>query len=41
MRQLAEAGLVSREQRGKWVYFRVVDQTLNAISRALEPIRAG
>ena len=40
MRQLAEAGLVSREQRGKWVYFRVVDQTLNAISRALEPVRA-
>ena len=40
MRRLAEAGLVSREQRGKWVYFRVVDQTLNAISRALEPVRA-
>ena len=41
MRLLAEAGLVSREQRGKWVNFRVVDQTLNAISRALEPVRAG
>ena len=37
MRLLAEAGLVSREQRGKWAYFRVVDQTLNAISQALAP----
>jgi ArsR family transcriptional regulator, arsenate/arsenite/antimonite-responsive transcriptional repressor len=39
MRLLAEAGLVSREQRGKWAYFRVVDHTLNAISQALEPLR--
>ncbi|MFP5282503.1 MAG: ArsR/SmtB family transcription factor [Actinomycetes bacterium] len=39
MRLLAEAGLVSREQRGKWAYFRVVDQTLDAIRRSLEPLR--
>ena len=41
MRLLAEAGLVSREQRGKWAYYRVVEPTLDAISRALQPIRAG
>jgi ArsR family transcriptional regulator, arsenate/arsenite/antimonite-responsive transcriptional repressor len=40
MRLLAEAGLVSREQRGKWAYFRVVNQTLNAISQALQPIQS-
>ena len=39
MRLLTDAGLVSREQRGKWAYFRVVDQTLNTISQALQPIR--
>lgn len=39
MRLLAEAGLVSRDQRGKWAYFRVVDQTLDEIRRALDPIR--
>ena len=40
MRLLADAGLISREQRGKWAYFRVIDQTLNAIRQALEPIRS-
>jgi ArsR family transcriptional regulator len=39
MRLLAEVGLVSREQRGKWAYYRVVDQTLHAISQALVPLR--
>ena len=39
MRLLAEAGLVSREQRGKWAYYRVVSPTLNAMSQALEPLR--
>jgi ArsR family transcriptional regulator len=39
MRLLAEAGLVSREQRGKWAYFRVVEETLNAISQSLAPPR--
>ena len=38
MRLLADAGLVSREQRGKWAYFRVVDETLNTISQALQPV---
>jgi ArsR family transcriptional regulator len=39
MKLLVEAALITREQRGKWAYYRVVDQTLTAISQALEPIR--
>ena len=39
MKLLVDAGLVSREQRGKWAYYRVVDETLSAIGQALEPIR--
>jgi ArsR family transcriptional regulator len=39
MRLLADAGLVSREQRGKWAYFRVVEETLNAISQSVAPLR--
>lgn len=35
MKQLVDAGLVSREQRGKWAYYRVVDETLSALSDAL------
>lgn len=38
MRLLSEAGLVAREQRGKWAYYRVVDQTLLAIATALTPV---
>src|SRR3954447_9714764 len=37
MRLLTKAGLVRREQRGKWAYFRVVEETLNAISQSLAP----
>jgi ArsR family transcriptional regulator len=40
MKLLVAAGLVSRQQRGKWAYYRVVDETLIAIRQALEPIRA-
>ncbi|MGH3413990.1 MAG: ArsR/SmtB family transcription factor [Marmoricola sp.] len=36
MRQLVEAGLVTREQRGKWAYYRVVHSTLAALAEALE-----
>ena len=35
MKLLVDAGLVTREQRGKWAYFRVVPDTLNALSKAL------
>jgi ArsR family transcriptional regulator, arsenate/arsenite/antimonite-responsive transcriptional repressor len=37
LKQLVDAGLLTREQRGKWAYYRVVDETLTALSRALAP----
>lgn len=38
MRQLSDAGLVTREQRGKWAYFRVVPAALEDLASALGPI---
>lgn len=35
MKQLVSAGLVTREQRGKWAYYRVNDEALAALSEAL------
>jgi ArsR family transcriptional regulator len=35
MKQLVEAGLVSREQRGKWAFYAVVPQALDALGAAL------
>jgi ArsR family transcriptional regulator len=37
MKLLAEAGLVTREQRGKWAYYRVDTDTLRAVARAVSP----
>jgi ArsR family transcriptional regulator len=37
MRQLVDAGLVTREQRGKWAYYRLVNDTLRAVATALTP----
>jgi ArsR family transcriptional regulator len=37
MKQLVDAGLVTREQRGRWAFYRVVDATLIALSDALRP----
>jgi len=37
MRQLVDAGLAVREQRGRWAYFRVVDDALDRAARALRP----
>jgi ArsR family transcriptional regulator len=37
MKQLVEAGLVVREQRGRWAFYRVVEETLSALSGALRP----
>ena len=37
MRLLVEAGLATREQRGKWAYFRVAPDALRALSAALQP----
>ena len=38
MKLLVDAGLVSREQRGKWAYYRVIDETLMTIRQALQPV---
>jgi ArsR family transcriptional regulator len=37
MKQLADAGLVTREQRGKWAYYRVVNEALRSIATAITP----
>ena len=34
MKLLADAGLVVREQRGKWAYYRIVSEALAAAARA-------
>lgn len=35
MRQLVDAGLVTRDQRGKWAYYAVVPSALESLGRAL------
>jgi ArsR family transcriptional regulator len=35
MKQLVEAGLVARQQRGKWAYYRVVPETMAALGSVL------
>ena len=35
MKQLVEAGLVTREQRGKWAYYAIVRESLDALGNAL------
>ena len=35
MKQLVGAGLVTREQRGKWAYYRLVPETMLTLSAAL------
>ena len=37
MKQLVDAGLATREQRGRWAYYRVVTDALDAASQALRP----
>lgn len=39
MKSLVDAGLVTREQRGKWAYFAVVPEAFDALSRALHRAR--
>ena len=43
MKQLVDAGLVTREQRGKWAYYMLVPATLAMLSGVLDPqsLRAG
>ncbi len=38
MKLLVEAGLATREQRGKWAYYRVAPDVLKALASALSPI---
>lgn len=35
MKQLVDAGLITREQRGKWAYYAVVPSALDALAAAL------
>jgi len=35
LKQLVEAGLITREQRGKWAYYRVVQTALDTLSGTL------
>lgn len=37
MKQLVDAGLVTREQRGKWAYYTLVPDTLAMLSGVLSP----
>jgi ArsR family transcriptional regulator, arsenate/arsenite/antimonite-responsive transcriptional repressor len=34
---LVDAGVLTREQRGKWAYYRLVPETLNALSVLIAP----
>ncbi|MGY4721425.1 ArsR/SmtB family transcription factor [Naumannella huperziae] len=36
MRVLVEAGLVARQQRGRWAYYRLVGETFEALSAGLD-----
>jgi ArsR family transcriptional regulator len=40
MKQLADAGLVTRSQRGKWAYYRIVDDSLASLAAAIRPAAA-
>jgi ArsR family transcriptional regulator, arsenate/arsenite/antimonite-responsive transcriptional repressor len=39
MKLLVDAGLVTREQRGKWAFYAVVDEALSSLSVALDAHR--
>ena len=41
MKQLVDAGLVTREQRGKWAYYAIVPEILTMLSAALDPQALG
>lgn len=36
LKQLVDAGLITRDQRGRWAYYRVVDSALEALAGALQ-----
>jgi ArsR family transcriptional regulator len=37
LRVLADAGLLERDQRGRWAFFRLVPERLDVVRRALTP----
>jgi ArsR family transcriptional regulator, arsenate/arsenite/antimonite-responsive transcriptional repressor len=37
MKLLVDAGFMHREQRGKWAYYRLVDEALSSLAQALAP----
>lgn len=37
MKLLADAGLVMREQRGRWAYYRLVPETFEGLRRVVSP----
>ncbi|ALJ20242.1 metalloregulator ArsR/SmtB family transcription factor [Brevibacterium sp. 50QC2O2] len=41
MKQLVDAGLVTREQRGKWAYYAIVPEILTMLAAALDPQTLG
>jgi ArsR family transcriptional regulator len=41
MKRLTDAGLVAREKRGAWVYYRLVGERLEALRAALAPRATG
>jgi len=38
LKQLVDAGLITREQRGRWSYYRVVADSLTNLARALRQV---
>lgn len=40
MRQLVDAGLITREQRGKWAYYRLINDALAAVAGTLAAVAA-
>jgi ArsR family transcriptional regulator len=38
MKQLVDAGLVTREQRGKWAHYRIAEDALRATALAIMPV---
>lgn len=41
MKLLVDAGLATREQRGKWAYYRVAPEVLHSLASALTPAGTG
>ena len=41
LKVLVDAGILTREQRGRWAYYAIDDGTLQAIATAITPTMAG